>query len=96
MKIKIKDQRANERFTIHGLIKFSCDGLENVFNGKLVNCSEDGICFDSRTEMLPGTAVFISEIEDSKYFRAEVVWCNKIDQSESDSFIIGARYSDVD
>jgi len=94
MTIKVKEKRTSERFTIHSLVKFSCIGSDDMLDGSLLNCSEDGICFASRFEIQPGTAVFISEAENSKYFRAEVMWCKKTDDTETDSFVIGARYSD--
>lgn len=93
MSIKVKEKRTSERFTIHSLVKFSCIGSDDTLDGSLLNCSEDGICFDSRFEIQPGTAIFIAEAENSKYFRAEVIWCKKTDDTGADSFVIGARYS---
>ena len=53
----------------------------NLFKSKISNCSQEGIFFESELKLLPGTVVFISSDGDSKYYRAEVKWSEKLDQS---------------
>ena len=94
MKRKITEKRACERFAIDGLVKCSHTNSKDILNGTIVNCSEGGICFKSSAKFQPGTVIFLSDIEDNKYFRAEVKWCRKYADSDSDHFLIGAKYCD--
>ena len=94
MKRKITEKRACERFAIDGLVKCSHTNSKDILNGTIVNCSEGGICFKSSAKFQPGTVIFLSDSEDIKYFRAEVKWCRKYADSDSDHFLIGAEYCD--
>ena len=94
MKRKVKEKRAGERFVIDGLVKCSNPNSKDIINGIIVNCSEGGICFKSSVKFQPGTVIFISDIEDNKYFRAEVKWCRKYADTDSDYFLIGSEYCD--
>jgi hypothetical protein len=44
--------------------------------------------------LLPGTVVFISSYGDSKYYRAEVKWTEKLDRAGVERYGIGAEYID--
>jgi len=77
-----------------GLVKCSNPDSKDIINGIIINCSEGGICFKSSVKFQPGTVIFISDIEDNKYFRAEVKWCRKYADTDSDYFLIGSEYCD--
>jgi hypothetical protein len=94
MKINIKEKRACERFAIDGLVKCSHPNSKDILNGIIINCSESGICFKSSVKLKPGTVIFLSDIEDNKYFRAEVKWCKKYADTDSDYYLIGSEYCD--
>ena len=66
----------------------------NLFKSKILNCSQEGIFFESELKLLPGTVVFISADGDSKYYRAEVKWAEKLDRAGAERYGIGAEYID--
>ena len=86
------DKRASERFLFEGPVKYSYTTSKDILEGKLVNCSEDGINFETTFEIQPGAVIFIADVEDNKYFRAEVKWCKNLDSANSDLFSVGAKY----
>jgi|GEM_PF-885593 len=94
MKRKIQEKRASERFEIDGLVKCSHTKSKDAINGIIINCSEGGICFKTSFKFQPGTVIFLCDIEDNNYFRAEVKWCRKYADTDSDQFLIGAEYCD--
>ena len=94
MKRKVKEKRTCERFLIDGLIKCSHPNSKDIIDGIIINCSEGGICFKSPVKFQPGMVIFISDIEDNKYFRAEVKWCKKYADTDLDYFLIGSEYCD--
>jgi len=65
-----------------------------LFKSKISNCSQEGIFFESELKLLPGTVVFISGAGDSKYYRAEVKWSQKLDRVGAERYGIGAEYID--
>ena len=65
-----------------------------LFKSKISNCSQEGIFFESELNLLPGTVVFISSDGDSKYYRAEVKWTEKLDRAGVELYGIGAEYID--
>jgi len=65
-----------------------------LFKSKISNCSQEGIFFESELNLLPGTVVFISSYGDSKYYRAEVKWTEKLDRAGVELYGIGAEYID--
>jgi hypothetical protein len=64
------------------------------YKSKISNCSQEGIFFESELKLLPGTVVFLSSEGDSKYYRAEVRWAEKLDRAGVDCYGIGAEYID--
>jgi hypothetical protein len=70
-------------------------GLNQIlFKSKISNCSQEGIFFESELNLLPGTVVFISSYGDSKYYRAEVKWTEKLGRAGVERYGIGAEYID--
>ena len=94
MKTKLKEKRVCERFAIDGLVKCARTNSKDLLNGTIVNCSEGGICFKSPVKFKAGTVIFLSEVEDNKYFRAEVKWCRKYADTDTDCYLIGSEYCD--
>ena len=88
------EKRTSERFLIERPVKYSYTTSKDIFGGKIVNCSEDGINFETTSEIQPGTVIFIADVEDNKYFRAEVKWCKNLDSATSNLFSVGAKYFD--
>lgn len=88
------ERRISERYNLSEPIKFSHYYLKNIFNAQLINCSEDGIYFESDIGLQPGTDVFIARFDDNKYFRAMVVWSKKLDSQKTFDYGTGAIYDD--
>jgi len=88
------EKRASERFLIERPIKFSYAISKEIINGKINDCSEDGINFETTFEIQPGTVIFIADVDDNKYFRAEVKWCKNLNSANPNLFSVGAKYFD--
>ena len=65
-----------------------------LIKSKILNCSQEGIFFESELELLPETVVLISSDGDSRYYRAKVKWTEKLDRVDVDRYGIGAEYLD--
>ena len=94
MNEKIINKRVSERFCLEGPVKYSYTTSKDIYEAKIVNCSEDGINFETNFALQPGMVVFIADVKDNKYFRAEVKWCKKIRSDNSNLFSVGAKYFD--
>ena len=94
MNIRLFKKRASERFLVAGPVKYSYATSKEIFEGKIINCSAEGISFETFREIQPGTTIFIANVEDNKYFRAEVKWCKNRVSENSDIFNVGAKYLD--
>ena len=94
MNIRLFTKRISERFLLQGPVKYSYTTSKDIFEGKIINCSAEGISFETANEIQPGTVIFIAEVEDSKYFRAEVKWCKNSNRVNSELFNVGAEYLD--
>ena len=94
MNKKHQHARKSERFITEAPIGFMVALNARLFKSKILNCSQEGIFFESELELLPGTVVFISSDGDSKYYRAKVKWTEKLDRDGVDRYGIGAEYID--
>jgi hypothetical protein len=89
------NHRLSERFDIESPIKFAHCAACKVKTAKIINCSTEGIYFESDCALMPGTSVFIAGAEDDKYFLATVKWCKKLGGSDKDYYGIGVKYVDA-
>jgi hypothetical protein len=94
MNKKLKHARKSERFITEAPIGFMVALSPRLIKSKILNCSQEGIFFESELELLPGTVVLISSDGDSKYYRAKVKWTEKSDRVDVDRYGIGAEYID--
>lgn len=79
---------------MEGPIGFMVALNPRLFKSEISNCSQEGIFFESELKLLPGTIVFISADGDSKYYRAEIKWAEKLDRAGVERYGIGAEYID--
>jgi hypothetical protein len=91
---KHQNARKSERFSIEAPVGFMVGLNPILFKSKISNCSQEGIFFESELNLLPGTVVFISSHGDSKYYRAEVKWTEKLGRAGVERYGIGAEYID--
>ena len=91
---KFEYARQSERFKLEAPIGFMVALNPSLFKSQISNCSQEGVFFESEIKLLPGTVVFISSDGDSKYFRAQVKWTEKLDRVGAERYGIGAEYID--
>lgn len=86
--------------TLHPTIRRSRD-----FNAHLLNFSEQGICFSTEKQLIPGTTILFKASKDN-YLSADnddncqlrsislvtVKWCQESEQKDQPTHIIGANY----
>jgi hypothetical protein len=86
--------RQSERFKLEAPIGFMVALNPILFKSKISNCSQEGVFFESEIKLLPGTVLFISSDGDSKYFRAQVKWTERLDKVGVERYGIGVEYID--
>jgi len=91
---KHQHARQSERFIMEAPIGFMVALNPRLFKSKILNCSQEGIFFESELKLLPGTVVLISSDGDSKYYRAKVKWIDKLDRVGVERYGIGTEYID--
>ena len=87
-----QESRMSERYDFSEPVKFVSSETKEMLQAKLINCSPEGLYFESETSLSPGTNILISGADNSKYFRAEVKWCKKLSSEEDAFYGIGAEY----
>jgi hypothetical protein len=88
------ENRFFERYQLTAAIKFASSKSEEVLNATIINCSEGGVYFEADAALKPGAPVFIADVNDSKFFRAKVIWRRKLRRSDVKTFGIGIKYLD--
>jgi hypothetical protein len=88
------ENRTSERFNIGAPIKYVPASVAEVFKCEIMNCSADGIYFETVLALQPGTIIFLAAADDIRYFRAVVKRCEKLTHTGSMRFGIGAKYVD--
>ena len=81
-------------FFLTEAIKFASSKSAEVSNATIINCSEGGAYFEADAALKPGTPVFIAGANDSKFFRAKVVWRRKLRRADMKTFGVGIQYLD--
>jgi hypothetical protein len=92
------EQRENPRFAHSATIMFENYLTGNYYEGRMVNFSRSGMCFEADFAPQVGTEIFIG-IEKSPYstshdvFRAQVVWIRELPLIDSSyNFGVGVKY----
>ncbi len=100
------EKRNSDRHLIEGPITLhSSIGTSKEFDAHLHNFSEQGICFTTKTKMVPGTTILFKASNDCHMFAEDdadcqlrsismvtVKWCHESSQKDQPVFIIGANY----
>lgn len=93
-----KDLRKSQRFQYTSPVMFENYLSGNYHEGRMVNYSRDGLCFEADVAPEVGAELFIG-IESSPYssnhdvFRAKVVWIRELSLKESYyAYGVGAKY----
>jgi hypothetical protein len=100
------EKRISARHPIEGPITLNHPlGTSNEFDAHLLNFSEQGMCFTTRTKMVPGSTIMFkapkgwslsAEDDADCQFRSismvTVRWCNESSVKNRPIYIIGANY----
>ena len=100
------EKRISARHSIEGsIILHSSIGRSKEFDARLLNFSEQGICFTTKTKMVPGTTILFKASNDCHLFAEDdadcqlrsismvtVKWCHESSQKDQPIYIIGANY----
>ena len=93
-----KDLRESPRFPFTSTVMFENYLTGNYHDGRMLNYSRGGMCFETDNAPAVGTEVFIG-IEKSPYstthdvFRAKVVWLRELPLKQSYySYSVGVKY----
>lgn len=95
-----KEKRTSERHKADASIVCSYYNQNNYFQGRVINCSGNGMYFESNVPFKPGDYICIRLKSGSvimcEGFRmlslAEVKWCHKTDDPEHARYRIGVKY----
>lgn len=103
-----KEKRMNERYHCEALIKWSYFNNDRFFEAKVLNCSRNGIYFETPHTIRQGTTIFIrTETLLSKNMRlneleclrtvslGEVKWCNERFEDGVSYYQAGVRHHDL-
>jgi mannose-6-phosphate isomerase class I len=88
------ENRYFERYQLTAAIKLASSKSAGVVNATIINCSEGGAYLEADTALKPGASVFIAGENDSKFFRAKVIWRRKLSRSAIKNFGVGIQYLD--
>ncbi len=100
------EKRISARHSIEGPITLhSSIGRSKEFDARLLNFSEQGICFTTKTKMVPGTTILFKASNDCHLLAEDdpdcqlrsismvtVKWCHESSQKDQPIYIIGANY----
>jgi len=100
------EKRISNRHSVEGPITlYSSIGASKEFDAHLLNFSEQGICFTTKTKMVPGTNILFKASKDCHLFAEDyadcqllsfrmvtVKWRHESSQKNQPIYIIGAKY----
>ncbi len=100
------EKRNSARHSIEGPITLhSSVGRSEEFDAHLLNFSEQGICFTTKTKMVPGTTILFKASNDCHLFAevdadcqlrsismVTVKWCHQHSHENQLIYIIGVNY----
>lgn len=88
------ENRISERYQLNAAIKFASHRNADIGKATIRNCSEGGAYLEAKADLQPGTPLFVANAHDSKFFRAKVVWRQKLSHLDQETFGIGIQYLD--
>lgn len=102
------EKRRHERFALDDSIIYSDKDNEYYFRGRSVNYSREGLCFTTSSALKKGEHICLlkeDENESYQYYRpgiskkhgrayyiAEVRWCRKESEKDTNCYTIGVRF----
>lgn len=89
----LKKKRKMSRDEFDTPVTYSADHFTTHHKAMMHNFSEDGLYFESKDPIAPGTEVFVKTANLRSVNRCEVKWCSKIDDDDagSDHFGVGLQ-----
>ncbi len=100
----ISKRRFYSRYYLENKILYSDNYKKRYKTARMYNCSTGGLYFESQSRIIPGSSVYIKQVNkipDDTYnpdayanaLKAEVGWCKKIDKNVFSGFGIGVQYN---
>ena len=100
------EKRISARHPIEGPITLNSPiGTSTEFDAHLLNFSEQGMCFTTKTKLTPGTTILFKATKDwllsaeddadcqlRSIGMVTVKWCHEISQKNWPIYVIGANY----
>ena len=86
--------RKSERFAAEAPVQFMVALNPHLLSSHICNCSSEGVCFESEVNLRPGTIVFVAAAGDSRFYRAQVKWAEKLEREGTARYMVGAEYLD--
>ena len=103
-----KEKRMHERYNCEAIIKWSYFNKDKFFKARVINCSRNGISFETSHAIREGTTIYIrTETLLSKNMRlneleclrtvslGEVKWCNERSEDGASYYQAGVRHHDL-
>ena len=100
------EKRIASRHPIEGPITLHTTILKSKeINARLLNFSEQGICFTTNKKLVPGTTIMFKASNECHYFAEDyedcqlrsmsmvtVKWCHESSQKDQTFYVVGANY----
>ena len=100
------EKRIASRHSIEGPITLHTNiGTPKEFDAHLLNFSEQGICFTTKQQLVPGTTILFKASNECHYFAEDfedcqlrsismvtVKWCHETSQEDQPFYMVGANY----
>jgi hypothetical protein len=103
-----REKRMHERYDCEALIKWSYFNKDRFYQARVLNCSRNGVYFETPHAIKEGTTIYIlTEALLSKNMRlneleclrtvslGEVKWCNERFENGVSCYQVGIRHHDV-
>jgi hypothetical protein len=83
--------REHERTDFDTPVLFSNSSLDDYHRALMQNFSDNGMYFESKEYLRPGSTVYVKTINYCSVNRCEVRWCNRLDKDGQETFGIGLQ-----
>ena len=88
---KFSELREHQRTDFDTPVLFSDDNLVNHHRAMMQNFSDNGMYFESKDYVRPGTMIFVKTINYCSVNKCQVRWCSRIDSDGQETFGIGLQ-----
>lgn len=83
--------RREERMDFGTPVLFSDESRVIHHRAMMQNFSDDGMYFESKDYLKPGSTVYVKTLNYRSVNKCEVRWCNRIDTEGNETFGVGVQ-----